>query len=162
MQEVTVPRRGSLSCVDRLHVKLFVFPPNSRKPSGHVELLQRTFKGELYTQPLPSRIPELQQECNAYPDYRDTRLPQQTQPPATNKTSALPERSGSLGVPGRVLGGMWDGAKREREVRVKDEIRCRGASPPRVGVSAVDLCSGQLQALAKAPLARLAWISLGG
>ena len=46
--------------------------------------MQRTFKGEFYTQPLPSRIPEPRRERNAYLDYRDTRLPQRAQLPATN------------------------------------------------------------------------------
>ena len=37
--------------------------------------MQRTFKGEFYAQPLPSRIPELQQELNAYLDYYNRKRP---------------------------------------------------------------------------------------
>ena len=48
---------------------------NSPKPSDHAKRMQRTFKGEFYTQPLPSRIPELQRELNAYLDYYNRRRP---------------------------------------------------------------------------------------
>ena len=57
------------------NVKLFVLPPKSPKLNGYVERMQRTFKDEFYTQPLPSRIPELQQELNAYLDYYNRRRP---------------------------------------------------------------------------------------
>ncbi|RTH98790.1 IS481 family transposase, partial [Thermus scotoductus] len=35
-------------------------PPRSPKLNGHVERMQRTFRDEFYTRPLPSQIPELQ------------------------------------------------------------------------------------------------------
>ncbi len=56
-------------------VKLFVLPPRSPRLNGHVERLQRTFRDEFYTRPLPSRIPELQRELNAYLDYYNRRRP---------------------------------------------------------------------------------------
>jgi transposase InsO family protein len=37
--------------------------------------MQRTFREEFYTRPLPSRIPELQQELNAYLEYYNRRRP---------------------------------------------------------------------------------------
>ena len=37
--------------------------------------MQRTFKGEFYTQPLPSRIPEPQHERNAYLDDCNRKRP---------------------------------------------------------------------------------------
>ena len=56
-------------------IQLFVLPPKSPKLNGHVERMQRTFKDEFYTRPLPSRIPELQQELNAYLDYYNHERP---------------------------------------------------------------------------------------
>ena len=37
--------------------------------------MQRAFRDEFYTQPLPSRIPELQQELNAYLDHYNRKRP---------------------------------------------------------------------------------------
>lgn len=56
-------------------VKLFVLPPKSPKLNGHVERMQRTFRDEFYTRPLPSRVPELQRELDAYLDYYNRRRP---------------------------------------------------------------------------------------
>jgi len=56
-----------------LGVKLFVLPPRSPKLNGHVEGMQQTFRDEFYTRPLPSKIPELQQELDAYLDYYNRR-----------------------------------------------------------------------------------------
>ena len=56
-------------------IQLFVLPPKSPKLNGHVERMQRTFRDEFYTQPLPSRIPELQRELNAYLDYYNRKRP---------------------------------------------------------------------------------------
>jgi transposase InsO family protein len=58
-----------------LGLKLFVLPPRSPKLNGHVERMQRTFREEFYTRPLPSRLPELQQELNAYLDHYNRRRP---------------------------------------------------------------------------------------
>jgi transposase InsO family protein len=46
-----------------------VLPPRSPKLNGHVERTQRTFHDEFYTQPLPSRPPDLQAEVDAYLAY---------------------------------------------------------------------------------------------
>jgi Integrase core domain. len=59
----------------RLGIELFVLPPRSPKLNGHVERMQRTFREEFYTRPLPSRIPELQRELDAYLDYYNRRRP---------------------------------------------------------------------------------------
>ena len=59
----------------RLGIELFVLPPRSPKLNGHVERMQRTFKDEFYTRPLPSRIPELQRELDAYLDYYNLERP---------------------------------------------------------------------------------------
>ena len=59
----------------RLDITLFVLPPKSPKLNGHVERMQRTFKDEFYTRPLPSRIPELQRELDAYLDYYNRERP---------------------------------------------------------------------------------------
>ena len=56
-------------------IKLFVLPPKSPKLNGHVERMQRTFRDEFYTRPLPSRVPELQRELDAYLDYYNRRRP---------------------------------------------------------------------------------------
>ena len=61
----------------------FVLPPRSPKLNGHVERMQRTCKvrpsdvtrDEFYTRPLPSRIPELQRELNAYLEYYNRERP---------------------------------------------------------------------------------------
>ena len=45
------------------------------KLNGHVERMQRNVKDEFYTQPLTSRIPELQAELNTYLDYYNERSP---------------------------------------------------------------------------------------
>lgn len=60
---------------ERLGVKLFVLPPRSPKLNGHVERMQRTFRDEFYTRPLPSQIPELQRELDAYLDHYNRRRP---------------------------------------------------------------------------------------
>ena len=54
---------------------LFVLPPKSPKLNGHVERMQRTFRDEFYTRPLPSKIPELQQKLDAYLDHYNRRRP---------------------------------------------------------------------------------------
>ena len=94
------------------NVKLFVLPPKSPKLNGHVERMQRTFRDEFYTQPLPSRIPELQQELNAYLDYYNRERPHR----ALNGPAPLEFLA-------KTQGEMGDGVKSERGVRVKDEIR---------------------------------------
>lgn len=58
-----------------LGIRLFVLPPRSPKLNGHVERIQRTFRDEFYTRSLPSGIPELQRELNAYLDYYNRRRP---------------------------------------------------------------------------------------
>lgn len=50
-------------------------PPRSPKLNGHVERMQRTFRDEFYTRPLPSQIPELQRELDAYLDHYNRRRP---------------------------------------------------------------------------------------
>ena len=37
--------------------------------------MQRTFRDGFYTRPLPSRVPELQRELDAYLDYYNRRRP---------------------------------------------------------------------------------------
>jgi len=59
----------------RLGIALFVLPPKSPKLNGHVERMQRTFREEFYTRPLPARIPELQRELDAYLDYYNRERP---------------------------------------------------------------------------------------
>ncbi len=59
----------------RLGIRLFVLPPKRPKLNGHVERMQRTFRDEFYTRPLPSRIPELQRELNAYLDHYNRERP---------------------------------------------------------------------------------------
>ena len=54
---------------ERLGIALFVFLPRSTELNGHVERMQRTFRDEFYTWPLPSQIPELHGELNAYLDH---------------------------------------------------------------------------------------------
>ncbi|ETN87500.1 integrase core domain-containing protein, partial [Thermus sp. NMX2.A1] len=58
-----------------LGIALFVLPPRSPRLNGHVERLQRTFRDEFYTRPLPTRVSELQVELNAYLDYYNRRRP---------------------------------------------------------------------------------------
>jgi transposase InsO family protein len=58
-----------------LGLRLFVLPPESPKLNGHVERMQRTFRDEFYTRPLPSKIPELQQRLDAYLDHYNRRRP---------------------------------------------------------------------------------------
>jgi len=68
--------------VCRTHnIQLFVLPPKSPKLNGHVERMQRTFKDEFYTRPLPSLIPELQRELDAYLEYYNRERPQTAWPP---------------------------------------------------------------------------------
>ncbi len=59
----------------RLGIRLFVPPPKRPKLNGHVERMQRTFRDEFYTRPLPSKIPELQRELNAYLDHYNRERP---------------------------------------------------------------------------------------
>ncbi|WP_081914451.1 integrase core domain-containing protein [Thermus caliditerrae] len=59
----------------RLRIALFVLPPRSPKLNGHVERLQRTFREEFYTRPLPTGIRELQAELKAYLDHYNRRRP---------------------------------------------------------------------------------------
>ena len=65
-----------LAC-QRHHIQLFVLPPHSPKLNGHVERLQRTYRDEFYTRPLPTRIPELQAELDAYLNYYNHHRPHQ-------------------------------------------------------------------------------------
>jgi len=58
-----------------LGIRLFVLPPRSPRLNGHVERMQRTFRDEFYTWPLPSGIAELQGELDAYLDYYNHRRP---------------------------------------------------------------------------------------
>ena len=57
------------------NIKLFVLPPKSPKLNSRVERMQRTFRDEFYTRSLPSRVPELQRELDAYLDYYNRRRP---------------------------------------------------------------------------------------
>jgi hypothetical protein len=59
----------------RLGIRLFVLPPRSPKPNGHVERMQRTFRDELYTLPLPRGLARLQAELEAYLAYYNRRRP---------------------------------------------------------------------------------------
>ncbi|ADH63076.1 Integrase catalytic region [Allomeiothermus silvanus DSM 9946] len=58
-----------------LGIALFVLPPRSPKLNGHVERMQRTFKEEFYTRPLPTPLSELQAELDTYLDYYNRRRP---------------------------------------------------------------------------------------
>lgn len=58
-----------------LGIRLFVLPPRSPKLNGRVERMQRTFREEFYTRPLPSRLSELQAELEAYLSYYNGRRP---------------------------------------------------------------------------------------
>lgn len=66
---------GFEKACEGLGIRLFVLPPRSPKLNGHVERIQRTFRDEFYTRSLPSGIPELQRELNAYLDYYNRRRP---------------------------------------------------------------------------------------
>ena len=59
----------------RMSIALFVLPPKSPKLNGHVERMRRTFREEFYTRPLPSGIPELQRELEAYLEYYNRERP---------------------------------------------------------------------------------------
>ena len=52
-----------------------MLPPRSPKLNGHVERMQRTFRDEFYTRPLPTKIPELQRELDAYLEYYNRERP---------------------------------------------------------------------------------------
>ncbi len=52
-----------------------MLPPRSPKLNGHVERLQRTFREEFYTRPLPTGVRELQAELKAYLDHYNRRRP---------------------------------------------------------------------------------------
>ena len=60
-----------------------MLPPKRPKLNGHVERMQRSnqrfasrsSRDEFYTRPLPSRIPELQRELNAYLDHYNRERP---------------------------------------------------------------------------------------
>ena len=58
-----------------LGIALFLLPPRSPKLNGHVEQLQRTFREEFYTRPLPTRLSELQAKLDAYLDPYNRRRP---------------------------------------------------------------------------------------
>lgn len=53
----------------RLGITLFVLPPRSPKLNGHVERMQRIFRDEFYTRPLPGGVRELKVELSSYLDY---------------------------------------------------------------------------------------------
>ena len=59
----------------RLGIRLFVLLPKRPQLNGHVERMQRTFRDEFYTRPLPSKIPELQRELDAYLDHYNRERP---------------------------------------------------------------------------------------
>ncbi len=58
-----------------LGIRLFVLPPRSPKLNGHVERMQRTFRDEFYTLPLPRGLVRLQAELAAYLAYYNHRRP---------------------------------------------------------------------------------------
>lgn len=58
-----------------LGIALYVLPPRSPKLNGYVERMQRTFREEFYTRPLPTQISELQAELDAYLDHYNRRRP---------------------------------------------------------------------------------------
>lgn len=58
-----------------LGIRLFVLPPRSPKLNGHVERMQRTFRDEFYTLPLPRGLVRLQAELDAYLAYYNHRRP---------------------------------------------------------------------------------------
>jgi transposase InsO family protein len=58
----------------RLRQKIH-WTPESPKLNAHVERMQRTFRDEFYTRPLPSKIPELQRELDAYLEHYNRRRP---------------------------------------------------------------------------------------
>ena len=66
---------GFEKACEGLGIRLFVLPPRSPKLNGHVERIQRTFRDEFYTRSLPSQIPELQRELDAYLDHYNRRRP---------------------------------------------------------------------------------------
>jgi putative transposase len=68
-------KKGYETTCQRLGIRLFVLPPRSPKLNGHVERMQRTFRDEFYTRPLPSRLSELQAELEAYLNYYNGRRP---------------------------------------------------------------------------------------
>ena len=49
--------------------------PQEPKFNGHVERMQRTFREEFYTQPLPTKILELQRELSVYLGYYNRQRP---------------------------------------------------------------------------------------
>ena len=63
---------------EHLGIRLFVLPPKSPKLNGHVERMQRSFRDEFYTRPLPTKIPELQEELDDYLDYYNRERPHRT------------------------------------------------------------------------------------
>ena len=58
-----------------LGIRLFVLPPRSPKLNGHVERIQRTFRDEFYTRPLPTTIGEIQAELEDYLAYYNGHRP---------------------------------------------------------------------------------------
>lgn len=60
---------------EHLGIDLFALPPRSPKLNGHVERMQRTFRDEFYTRPLPTRVGEIQAELENYLAYYNRRRP---------------------------------------------------------------------------------------
>lgn len=58
-----------------LGIQLFVLPPRRPKRNGQVERLQRTFRDEFYTRPLPTGIPAIQGELEGYLAYYNRHRP---------------------------------------------------------------------------------------
>ena len=52
-----------------------MLPPRSPKLNGHVERIQRTFRDEFYTRPLPTRVGEIQAELEDYLAYYNGHRP---------------------------------------------------------------------------------------
>jgi len=74
--EVALPvGQTRIMACQALGLKLFVLLSRSPKLNGHVEGMQRSFREEFYTRPLPSQIPELQRELDAYLEHYNRRRP---------------------------------------------------------------------------------------
>ncbi|WP_370444454.1 integrase core domain-containing protein [Meiothermus sp. Pnk-1] len=79
-------------------MRLFVLPPRSPRLNGHVGhalaylvRMQRTFREEFYTRPLPAQLSALQRELEAYLDHYNRERP---------------HRAGSPRVPGYEARGV--------------------------------------------------------
>lgn len=69
---VALPARGQTRLEEgcqHLGIRLFVLPPRSPQLGGHVERMQRTFRDEFYTRPLPTTVGEIQPELEDYLAY---------------------------------------------------------------------------------------------